>query len=85
MVNRIFKNITKGFYIDIGAYHPYKGSLTYNLYKKGWTGANIDLSKTSIDLFNIARPKDININCAVSNFSGDTHYFENSQSINKTH
>ncbi len=78
MVNRIFNNITNGFYIDIGAYHPYKGSLTYNLYKKGWTGANIDLSKTSIDLFNIARPKDININCAISNFSGDTHYFENS-------
>jgi len=78
MVNRIFNNITNGFYIDIGAYHPYKGSLTYNLYKKGWTGANIDLSKTSIDLFNIARPKDININCAISNFSGDTYYFENS-------
>ena len=78
MVNRIFKNISQGFYIDIGAYHPYKGSLTYNLFKRGWTGANIDLSKTSIDLFNIARPNDININCAISNFSGDTYYFENS-------
>ena len=78
MINRIFNNIQDGFYLDIGAYHPIKGSLTYTLHKRGWKGMNIDLSKTSIDLFNIARPKDININCAISNFSGDTHYFENS-------
>ena len=78
MINRIFNNISDGFYLDIGAYHPIKGSLTYTLHKRGWKGMNIDLSKTSIDLFNIARPKDININCAISNFSGDTHYFENS-------
>ena len=24
-----------GFYVDIGAYHPFKGSLTHNLYAKG--------------------------------------------------
>ena len=78
MINRIFKNINNGTYVDIGAYHPIKGSLTYNLYKKGWSGVNIDLSATSIDLFNIARTRDININCAISNFSGETFYYENS-------
>ena len=79
MVNRIFKNLNTGFYVDIGAYHPFKGSLTYNLYTKGWNGINFDLSKTSIDLFNIARPKDININCAISDFTGETFYYENSE------
>lgn len=78
MVNRIFKNYSNGIYIDIGAYHPYKGSLTYKLYKKGWQGVNIDISKSSIDLFNIARPRDKNINCAISNFTGETFYYENS-------
>ena len=78
MINRIFKNINNGTYVDIGAYHPIKGSLTYNLYKKGWSGVNIDLSATSIDLFNVARTRDININCAISNFSGETFYYENS-------
>tara|TARA_B100000989_G_C19464760_1_gene437768 strand:+ start:129 stop:836 length:708 start_codon:yes stop_codon:yes gene_type:complete len=77
MVNRIFKNLSKGFYVDIGAYHPFKGSLTYNLYAKGWSGINFDLSKTSIDLFNIARSRDININCAISDFTGETIYYEN--------
>ena len=77
MVSRILKKIKKGFYIDIGAYHPYKGSLTYNLYNRKWNGMNLDISKSSIDLFNIARPKDININCAVSDFNGETYYYEN--------
>ena len=78
MVNRILKKIKKGFYVDIGAYHPYKGSLTYNLYNRKWNGMNLDISKSSIDLFNIARPNDININCAISEFNGETYYYENS-------
>lgn len=78
MVNRIFKNQNKGTYIDIGAYHPFKGSLTYTLFKKGWKGTNIDLSKTSIDLFKMARPKDTNVCCAISNKTEKKTYFENS-------
>ena len=78
MVNRIFKNQDKGTYIDIGAYHPFKGSLTYTLFKKGWKGTNIDLSKTSIDLFKMARPNDVNICCAISNKTEKKIYFENS-------
>ena len=78
MVNRIFKNHKKGIYIDIGAYHPYKGSLTYMLFKKGWRGMNVDLSRTSIDLFNIARPKDLNICCAISNKTEKKTYYQNS-------
>ena len=78
MVNRIFKNYNEGIYIDVGAYHPYKSSLTYKLFKRGWRGMNIDLSKASIDLFDIARPKDLNICCAISNKTEKKIYFENS-------
>ena len=77
-INRIFKNFNKGFYIDVGCYHPFKGSLTVNLYQKNWNGINIDISKTSIDLFEIARKKDINLNLAISNFDGETYFYENS-------
>ena len=77
-INRILKNINKGKYVDVGCYHPYKGSLTYKLYDRGWNGINIDISKTSIDLFNISRKKDINLNLAISNFDGETYYYENS-------
>ena len=61
-----FKDTSNGRYIDIGAFHPFRGSNTYLLYKKGWSGINIDLNKTSIDLFKLARPNDINLNLAIS-------------------
>lgn len=77
-INRILKNINQGKYVDVGCYHPYKGSLTFELYKRGWNGVNIDVSKTSIDLFNMSRKKDINLNLAISNFDGETFYYENS-------
>ena len=77
-VNRILKSVKKGKYIDVGCYHPFKGSLTANLYKKKWNGINIDISKTSIDLFDMVRKRDTNLNIAVSNFDGETFYYENS-------
>ena len=77
-VNRILKDFNKGKYIDVGCYHPFKGSLTAKLYDKGWNGINIDLSQTTIDLFNISRKKDINLNIAVTSFDGETFYYQNS-------
>ena len=75
-IRRFFKNEKKGFYVDIGSYHPIKGSLTYYLFKKGWRGLNADLSKVSVDLFKISRPNDHNINAAITDFDGETEYFE---------
>ena len=77
LINRFFRKKNKGFYVDVGCYHPIKGSLTYCLYKRGWSGLNIDLSKISIDLFKLARPKDYNIQAAVTDFDGETQFFEN--------
>ena len=37
------------------------------LYKKGWSGTNVDLNPISIDLFNLARKKDKNICSLISN------------------
>ena len=65
-INKFFKNIHEGRYVDLGAYNPIKYSNTLLLYRRGWTGINIDLNQTSIDLFNIVRKKDKNIVAAVS-------------------
>jgi FkbM family methyltransferase len=56
-----------GLYIDVGCYHPFKLSNTRFLHNKGWSGINIDISKKSIDLFRIARKKDINLNIGIGN------------------
>ena len=69
------KNIERGFYVDVGCYHPTHINNCNLLYQKGGTGINIDISKFSIDLFNYLRPKDLNINCAVSNSSEKVSFF----------
>ena len=77
-VRRFFRKFQSGLYVDVGAYHPIKGSLTYDLYKKNWSGINVDLSKITIDLFKLSRPKDINIRAAITDFDGKTFFYENS-------
>ena len=62
-----FKGKKNGFYIDVGCHHPTYINNTYLLYKKNWSGINIDISQFSIDLFNYMRPQDLNYNCAISN------------------
>ena len=69
----------KGIYIDVGCHHPLINNNTYILYKKGWTGINVDLDFNSIDMFNYFRPKDHNIEIALSNKNGfaDLYFFHN--------
>ncbi len=69
VIEKFFKNKSLGYYVDVGCYHPIDGSNTYLLFKKGWKGINIDINKLSIELFQKARKKDLNINTAVSNKS----------------
>ncbi|MDA7573559.1 FkbM family methyltransferase [Candidatus Pelagibacter sp.] len=66
----------KGKFLDIGCFHPTRHNNTYQMYKNGWHGINIDLNPLTIDLFNFARKKDININAAISdNEENKTLYF----------
>ena len=76
-VLKYFKNKKKGFYVDVGCHHPTRISNTFLLYKHGWRGVNIDMSKLSIELFNIMRKKDVNIHTAVSNKEGVINYYTN--------
>jgi len=65
VVDDFFENFV-GRYVDIGCYHPIKYSNTALLHKKGWTGVNIDLNQTTIDLFNVCRKEDLNIMACLS-------------------
>jgi FkbM family methyltransferase len=76
IIQSLFNHKRSGFYIDVGCYHPVRASLTRLLYKKGWRGVNIDISKDSINLFNIARPKDTNLNIGISNKVGEDYYYQ---------
>ena len=66
IIDYLFKNINKGVYIDLGCNHPIKFNNTYLLYKRGWSGINIDSDFDSIKLFNKFRSNDFNIRNIVS-------------------
>tara|TARA_Y100000590_G_scaffold368085_1_gene428507 strand:- start:1524 stop:2120 length:597 start_codon:yes stop_codon:yes gene_type:complete len=69
-VKKYFNNKKDGFYIDVGAYHPVHRNNTMLLYENGWEGINVDISYFSIKLFNHLRPKDTNLNLAISKTNG---------------
>ncbi|MDC3403812.1 FkbM family methyltransferase [Candidatus Pelagibacter sp.] len=84
LADDFFKKKEYGIYIDIGCHQPFLNNNTYRLYKRGWTGINIDLDFNSIDLFNFFRKKDFNVNAAISDKNEDTdlYFFHNRSAIN---
>lgn len=66
ILERIFQDQNRGIYVDIGAHHPFRYSNTFKFYLKGWYGINIDAMPDSMNMFNKFRPRDINIEAAVS-------------------
>jgi FkbM family methyltransferase len=84
LINFIFRNTPKGIYVDVGCNHPIQNNNTYLLHKRGWEGVNIDLDKENIEIFNVARPNDFNLNVAISDSRGtkNVYYFHSSSEIN---
>lgn len=57
----------KGFFVDVGAFHPFLHSNTYRLYLNGWRGINIDANPGSMKLFTKHRPQDMNLEFGIGN------------------
>ena len=85
-INEFFKDKVKGKYVDLGAFHPIRLNNTYLLYKRGWSGTNIDFNPTSIDMFNLVRKRDHNICSLISDKDGEkrTAYFQHDWSAGNT-
>lgn len=78
ILNRIFEGKRNGFYVDVGAHHPLRFSNTYFFYKQGWAGINIEPNPDVVPIFEIERPRDINLQVGVSDIDGmlQYHYFD---------
>lgn len=67
VLRRLFEAMSEpGFYVDVGAHHPRRFSNTYYFYRRGWRGINIDATPGVAALFDKQRPRDINVEAAVS-------------------
>lgn len=65
-----------GFYVDIGAHHPYRFSNTYAFYARGWRGINVDANPETKALFDACRPRDINLETLVGETEGQEVEFD---------
>lgn len=75
ILRRLFENQQTGFYVDVGAHHPIRFSNTYFFYKRGWRGINIDAMPGSMKLFKKIRPRDINLEIAISDKKDIMNYY----------
>lgn len=72
LIDKLGVNI--GYYLDVGAHHPFNLSNTAYFYQKGWRGLNIDAMPGAMDEFALHRPEDTNIESGVSDEAGDLRF-----------
>ncbi len=58
----LLHDVSKGFYVDVGANYPTTDSVTKFFYDRGWSGINIEPIKELYEQINAERPRDINLN-----------------------
>ena len=75
-LNKLLKENTPGVYVDIGCWHPVKASNTYYFYLRGWKGICIDPNPDLKKAYEVFRPKDKFINCAVGNIESNMFYYK---------
>jgi FkbM family methyltransferase len=76
MIARLFDAGYCGFYVDIGAAHPGFLSVTRHFYDQGWSGINVEPTFRFYPLLCEARPRDINLQCAIGNGPGLVTLYE---------
>jgi FkbM family methyltransferase len=84
MVLKTFlKGKSKGFYVDVGAHHPFRYSNTAYFYNRGWNGINIEPTPTLLKNFKRYRRRDINLNIGITNQEDElTFYMFNDPAFN---
>ena len=76
ILHRIFGGQAEGFYVDVGAAHPLMENDTKALYDRGWTGINVEPNPALFAELERGRPRDRNLNLALSDAPGELDYFE---------
>lgn len=76
MLWRALKNVEQGLYVDVGANHPIRDSVTKAFYENGWHGVNVEPIRSLYDQLMLDRPRDINLCCAISSLPGTAEFYE---------
>lgn len=76
MLERVFKEQSTGFYIDVGAWDDATDSVTKHFYEKGWNGINVEPLPVYFAKHQQSRKRDINLNIALLDKPGNRILYE---------
>jgi FkbM family methyltransferase len=75
LLARVFDGMSRGFYVDVGAYDPEFLSITKHFYDRGWHGINVEPVPAAHRKFERLRPRDINLAVAAGREEGEATLF----------
>jgi len=76
MLHRALGDIENGFYVDVGAQHAVRDSVTAVFYARGWSGINVEPIPKWKRLLDRLRPRDINLQLAVDPRADELEIYE---------
>src|SRR5579871_4904708 len=83
-VTEYFSKQPSGFYLDIGASHPFRLSNTYLLYRSGWKGVTVEPIPRLGNLHRKRRPRDTLMPIGAGLKPGTLEFFEMTPSVLST-
>lgn len=75
VLSYVLSEVKNGVYVDVGVNDPKIANASFYFYKKGWKGVNIEPIEKHYKKLLDLRPEQININKAISNYSGKGDFF----------
>ncbi len=84
LLHRVFGGQETGFYVDVGAFHPVRGSVTKAFYDRGWSGINVEPGQVFEELA-AARPRDVNLRMAALDRVGEVAFVEDAADAGMSH
>lgn len=76
ILNRVFKRIPQGMYIDIGAYDPVIDSVSLSFYERGWRGIHVEPTPALAEKLRAARPDEIVVQAIVGKANPAAEFYE---------
>jgi FkbM family methyltransferase len=84
LIQSLFAGQASGFYVDIGASHPFRISNTFQLYRRGWHGVTVEPIPALGRLHRRWRPRDTLLPIAIGPQAGALTFFEMLPSVLST-
>ena len=76
ILQRALADVTQGFYVDVGAQHPRKDSVTQAFYERGWSGINIEPEANYLQQLRESRSRDTNLGVVASDQAGLVSFYQ---------